>query len=84
MNIEKQNISSIRYLFVISGEGTKLEGETCGPCFNPRGNFTCGTCVEGLECVPHENVDLIPDLPSLCRAPQSKITTGIFYKEIGK
>jgi len=49
-------------------EGTKQEGETCGPCFNSVGS--CGTCVKGLECVPHEDADKLPDLPSQCRAPQ--------------
>ena len=66
---------SLWHFFSISEEGTKLEGETCGPCFNSVG--TCGTCVKGLECVPHENVDLIPDLSSQCRAPQSKIKTRL-------
>ena len=59
--------------FKISDEGTKLEGETCGACFSPSTNFTCGTCIDGLECVPDENAAMLPDLPSRCRSPQSKI-----------
>ena len=55
--------------------GTKLEGETCGACFNPSTNFTCGECIQGLECVADANAALIPDLPSRCRVPQSKILT---------
>ena len=49
--------------------GTKLEGETCGACFNPDANYDCGQCVEGLECVSHPDVELIPDLPATCKAP---------------
>ena len=49
--------------------GTKLEGETCGACFNPAVDFDCGQCVEGLECVSHPDVELIPDLPATCKAP---------------
>ena len=49
--------------------GTKLEGETCGACFNRDANFDCGKCVEGLECVSHPDVELIPDLPATCKAP---------------
>ena len=55
--------------------GIKLEGETCGACFNPSTNFTCGECIQGLECVADANAALIPDLPSRCRVPQSKIIT---------
>ena len=54
-------------------EGKKQEGETCGACFNPSNNFTCGKCIQGLECVPDKNAALLPDLPSKCRKVQSKI-----------
>ena len=65
--------SILKSISFISDEGTKLEGETCGSCFSPSTNFTCGTCIEGLECVPDENAAMLPDLPSRCRSPQSKI-----------
>ena len=58
-------------------EGTKQEGEACGPCFNPSTNFTCGKCIQGLECVPDENADRFPDLPPRCRVPQGKILPKI-------
>ena len=77
----KQFDSLIYTLF--SDEGTKLEGETCGPCFSPSSNFTCGTCIEGLECVPDENAAVLPDLPSRCRSPQSKIVSGILNESNG-
>ena len=53
--------------------GTKQEGETCGACYSPSSNFTCGKCVPGLECVPDENAALLPDLPSLCRVPKGRL-----------
>ena len=52
--------------------GTKLEGETCGACDDPSINFTCGSCMAGLECVPDEDVNDYSDIPSRCRKPQSK------------
>ena len=52
--------------------GTKQEGETCGPCFNPSKNYTCGSCIEGLECVEDPLAASIPDLPSRCKATTSK------------
>jgi len=45
----------------------KEEGQTCGACFTISGD--CGKCKPGLECVPDENVIMLPDLPSRCRAP---------------
>ena len=68
-------IDSLLYFLV---EGTKQEGETCGACFNPSTNFTCGNCIQGLECVADPNAALLPDLPSKCRKPQSKILHFLF------
>ena len=48
-------------------EGTKREGEECGPCFSPNNNYFCGTCVAGLDCTKDPRSDQIPDLPSRCR-----------------
>ena len=48
--------------------GTQREGEVCGSCFNPETNYDCGKCVDGLECVKDPQSDLLPDLPSRCRA----------------
>ena len=59
---------------VYSDVGTKQEGESCGSCFSPSSNYDCGKCISGLECVPDENAHLLPDLPSRCRVPQSKVS----------
>ena len=69
--------SLIHFSEKILEEGTKQEGEACGPCFNPSTNFTCGKCIQGLECVPDENADRLPDLPPRCRVPQGKILPKI-------
>jgi len=46
----------------------RQEGDDCGSCFNPARNYFCGNCAPGLECVKDPRSELLPDLPSSCKA----------------
>ena len=62
----------LKFIYFDLEVGYKQVGETCGACFDPSNNYHCGTCLDGLECVADPNAELLPDLPSRCRATRSK------------